>query len=107
MKKKFEDSRDTLSSNVKQELPQAFNAPKKMNHINNIENLEELKQKVNSCPDFIYNPQFDNSLKKLETENDKKFSDHAISKMLLMGQDEVDSIYQNIIKKAKKFFLRN
>ncbi len=104
MKKKFEDSTDT---NVKQEPPQTFNAPKKMSHINNIENLEELKQKVNSCPDFIYNPQFDNSLKKLEMESDKKFSDHAISKMLLIGQDEVDSIYQNIIKKAKKFFLRN
>ena len=64
---------------------------------------EELyKEKIMEDEDFIYCPRLGNSLEKLIEKNPDGIDDERIAKVLLMDEDEVETVFQSAIKKFRK-----
>jgi hypothetical protein len=68
-----------------------------MSKIKNIELIE-------TDPDYIDCPKYGNSIRDLISKNPEGVADHVICKSLHIGQDKLDEIYQNAIKKLQKRF---
>lgn len=56
---------------------------------------------LNSDPDYIRSPKYDNSLNKLLEVNPNGVPDSTICKVLKISQEELDSLYQNVILKLR------
>ena len=61
-----------------------------------------VKDKIYNDEDFIYCPRLGNSLKKLIETNPEGVDDERIAKVLLIEEDEVQSIFESAIKKFRK-----
>lgn len=66
------------------------------------ENHEEILNKIQEDPDFIYSKQYNNSLKEALESKPNGLSDAMISNVLLIDKSQVDTIYIDIINKIRK-----
>ena len=65
--------------------------------------IEETKRRINEEEDFIYCPRLENSIKAMINKNPNGVDDERISRVLLITEDEVKSLYNSAIKKLRKF----
>jgi len=63
---------------------------------------EAIKQRILKEEDFIYCPRLGNSIEKLIEINPDGVDDERISKVLLIPEDDVETIYAKALKKIKK-----
>lgn len=63
---------------------------------------EEIRNKIQKDPDYIYNPKMGNSLKKMVDRYPDGIEDEKIAKVLCMDLEEVNEIYENILVKLRK-----
>lgn len=61
---------------------------------------QQMKDRIETDPDFINAPRFDNSMKKALAERDG-FGDRVIAQMLQIKEKEVKEIYQSAILKLR------
>lgn len=64
-------------------------------------NKKDIKDRILEEEDFIYCPRLGNSLEKLIEKNPEGVDDERISKVLLMEEDEVKSIFAQAIEKIR------
>ncbi len=64
--------------------------------------LEEAKKRVETDPKFIYSKRFENSLEKCLERYPDGAPDKVIAQVLLLTEDEVEEIYQKVVKKLQK-----
>lgn len=76
---------------------------KKPNRVDLKEKKELLKDLIGKDPDFINDPENNNSMKSL-LKNSKKeaISDSVIKKVLIMTQEELDETYATALAKIRK-----
>lgn len=58
---------------------------------------EEIKKRVNTDPDFIFFPRFDNSLKKLKERYPAEAPDKIIALALMIPEEEVEPMWERIV----------
>lgn len=63
---------------------------------------ERLRKRILEEEDFIYSPRHANSLKKLVEMNPDGIEDEKISKILLIGQKDLQDIWNSVITKLKQ-----
>ena len=63
---------------------------------------DEIKEKIENDPDFIWSPKYDNSLEKFMHRHDEGVETNHAAKVLLMEPSEVESIYERALKNLKK-----
>lgn len=63
---------------------------------------KELRDKILKDEDFIYCPRLGNSLTKLIEKNPEGVDDERIAKVLLMEEEEVQSLFASAIVKLRK-----
>ncbi len=57
--------------------------------------------RIDSDPDFIVSPKYNNSLQELLDANPDGVPDSIIAKVLRMSQEEIDKTYKSAIMKLK------
>jgi hypothetical protein len=62
----------------------------------------KLKKKIESDPDFIYCPRLGNSLKIFLEKYPEGVDDSKIAKILLVEEEDVETIFQSAIVKIRK-----
>lgn len=65
-------------------------------------NKDEIKKRIQSEEDFIYCPRLGNSLKTLIDKHPDGVEDKRIAKVLLMSEEEVQSIFTSALIKIRK-----
>lgn len=63
---------------------------------------DDIMDKIYNDEDFIYCPRLGNSLEKLIEKNPDGVDDERISKVLLIEEGEVQTLFENAIKKIRK-----
>lgn len=61
-----------------------------------------IKKRIETEPDFINHSRTENSLKKALETHPEGVSDSRISNMLLIPIEEVEKVYEKIVKKLKR-----
>ncbi len=61
-----------------------------------------MRERIENDEDFIYCPRLSNSLNSLLKVHPNGVENDRISKVLLISEDEVESIFQRAIKKFRK-----
>jgi hypothetical protein len=64
--------------------------------------LEEIKDKINTEPDYIYSKRFDFSLKKLIDRYPEGAPNRVIAQVLQMTEEEVEVLYQQLLTKLRE-----
>ena len=64
-------------------------------------NKDEVKQKISSDEDFINSKKYDYSISKFIEANPKGVSDNIIASFLCITKEEVQSIYDGVVKKIR------
>lgn len=62
---------------------------------------KDIKKKILEDEDFIYCPRLGNSLEKLIDKNPEGVDDERIAKVLLIEEEEVQSIFMQAIEKIR------
>lgn len=62
---------------------------------------KDIKKKIMEDEDFIYCPRLGNSLEKLIDKNPEGVDDERIAKVLLIEEEEVQSIFMQAIEKIR------
>lgn len=65
------------------------------------DNMDDLKHKIQTDPDFINCPEFDNSLKKFADAHPNGVDEKTIAKVMMVTKDEVKKIYQSAIQNLR------
>lgn len=63
---------------------------------------EDFRKRLDTDPDFVNLPRFDNSLKKLLAKHPDGVSDKTIAQALMIDEDDVESTYKSIILKLRR-----
>jgi len=62
---------------------------------------KEIKKKIMEDEDFIYCPRLGNSIERLIDKNPEGVDDERIAKVLLIEEEEVQSIFMQAIEKIR------
>ncbi|MEX1013873.1 MAG: hypothetical protein WDZ80_01815 [Candidatus Paceibacterota bacterium] len=63
---------------------------------------KDLKQRVLEEEDFIYCPRLRNSVSKMIEKNPEGIDNERIAKVMLMEEEEVETVFQSAILKLRK-----
>jgi hypothetical protein len=63
--------------------------------------MQDLKKRVETEPDFIDCPEYDNSLKKFVDAHPNGVDEKTIAKVMVATKDEVKKIYQSAIQNLR------
>lgn len=63
---------------------------------------EEIKNSIETDPDFVYYPTLNNSLKRVLDTHPEGLDDATIAKALMISEDEVVEIFTKAIRKIKE-----
>jgi hypothetical protein len=66
---------------------------------------DETKEKINTIEDFIHAPKHQNSLNKFLAKTENPLENGAVGRLLLLSEEEVETIYQESIETLKKEML--
>ena len=62
---------------------------------------KKAKELIENDPDYIYSPANNFSLEEFTKKHDEGVDDGHISKVLLISEEEVDTLYQSAVEKIK------